>query len=884
MTSSPKTLSERCAGIAAGAGRAIDWIGDTRRTSQRLDRDADGLVERLRRARNLCRRLGAAARRPMSVGFFGLSQAGKSYLISALASGRNGRLETVMDGERLDFIDHVNPPGGGKEATGLVTRFSRNHQETPPGFPVVLTLLSEADLVKVLGNSFFCDFDRERVAFDTDPAAIRAELKALEARRVPTPVAGLSEDDAIDLQDYFMKRFPKSMEPLLGDYWPTVTTLAPFLMPADRARLLSVLWGRIGEFTETYLRLRGGLEAVGHAPRVCAPMDAIVRHEAGGLTQADNIMNVDILFRMGRDDDDRLKVIPLGPDGPRSEAALPRSLLAALSMEMLFELTEAPQVEGLETIDLLDFPGYRGRLKVMDLAEARQQVEGRDPVAELVLRGKVAYLFERYTDDQEMNVLVLCTPSDKQSDINEVGDALTWWISATQGETASERARRKPGLIWSVTMLDKRIAESASKSFDVIRESWDGFMRMVLLERFEKFDWVRNWADSQPFDNLFLVRKPGMSDAFIDTSPRPHLREKAILDTKKATLDHMRATFVENPLVRRHVADPGGAWDAMLGLNDGGMTRLADYLRMVARVETKLERIEEQVRHVEHDLVGTQLGVYYRADGADEVERKRRLAETVVGALTEQATSFGELLRLMQPSPDQLRSIYVRAEDGGEGDAPSPAPRRGLVVLGGPSSGAPAKPAAARAVRFGKAAIAAWTRQLRSLPERTEIHRVLGLPGEILQALVDEVITGAARHQVEERLVAALEGAEIQASTTRNRLADQQVRIAGMVIAAYVDWLGFGTRPVSERPRIGGTVPVFAPGRPLTGLPVLDDDSAGFTASFILGWFEAFKDTAVNNAGHAAGSEISPEQNERLGRILDLISGRTDAGAEFTGA
>jgi hypothetical protein len=552
-------------------------------------------------------------------------------------------------------------------------------------------------------------------------------------------------------------------------------------------------------------------------------------------------------------------------------------------MEMLFELTEAPKVEGLETSDLLDFPGYRGRLKVMDLAEARQQVEGRDPVAELVLRGKVAYLFERYTDDQEMNVLVLCTPSDKQSDINEVGDALTWWINATQGETASERARRKPGLVWSVTMLDKRIAESSSKALDVIRESWDGFMRMVLLERFEKFDWVRNWSAGRPFDNLFLVRKPGMSDAFIDTTPRPELHEKAIQDTKRATLDHMRATFVENPLVRRHVADPGSAWDAMLGLNDGGMTRLADYLRAVARVEIKLTRIEEQVRHVANDLAQTQLGAYYRADGADEVERKRRLAETVIGALTEQATNFGELLRLLQPSPDHLRSIYMRAEDSGQGDAPAPAPRRGLVVLGG-ASAATAKPAAARAARFGKAAIAAWTKQLRSLPENAEAHRFLGIPGDVLQALVDEMITGAARHRVEERLIAALEVAENQAAATRSRLADQQVRIACMVIDEFVDWLGFGAKPLSERPRTDGAAPAFAPREPLNGLPVLDDDSAAFTAGFILDWFEAFRDTAVNNAGHAAGSEISPEQNARLGRILHLISGGTAAGAELTGA
>jgi hypothetical protein len=60
----------------------------------------------------------------MTIGFFGLSQAGKSYLISALAAGENGKLGTVLGGHQLNFLTHINPVGG-KEATGLVTRFSR---------------------------------------------------------------------------------------------------------------------------------------------------------------------------------------------------------------------------------------------------------------------------------------------------------------------------------------------------------------------------------------------------------------------------------------------------------------------------------------------------------------------------------------------------------------------------------------------------------------------------------------------------------------------------------------------------------------------------------------------------------------------------------------
>lgn len=109
MTTTPEFLSGRCRDIYAGSGEAIDWIGETRKNAQRLDRDGDGLIEKLRRTRNLCRRLGAAANRPLSMGVFGMSQAGKSYLISTLARDQNGQLKTILDGQELDFIGHQSP-------------------------------------------------------------------------------------------------------------------------------------------------------------------------------------------------------------------------------------------------------------------------------------------------------------------------------------------------------------------------------------------------------------------------------------------------------------------------------------------------------------------------------------------------------------------------------------------------------------------------------------------------------------------------------------------------------------------------------------------------------------------------------------------------------
>ncbi|HLO76233.1 MAG TPA: putative virulence factor [Magnetospirillum sp.] len=894
MSRTPEILSKRCQGLYQGAGQAIQWVADVRPGAQRLDRDADGLIERLRRSRNLARRLGQAARRPMSAGFFGLSQAGKSYLISSLARGDNGRLETVLDGERLDFIDHINPPGGGKEATGLVTRFTRKPQTTTRGYPVLLSLLNEADMVKILGNSFFLDFDRERASFDISPETIRDRLKDLEARRQPKPTGGMDEDDVVDLADYFDRRFRKSNEPLAGVFWPTAIGLAPYLLPQDRARLFALVWGELPEFTDAYARLRGVLQSLSFASEVHAPTSTLVEKSVDGYVQTNSIMNVDaVRVRFGTDVTDLVAVLPVVDGQPLAEVKLQRSLLAALTKEMVFVLAEPPRVDLLEELDLLDFPGYRGRMGLTSVAQAAAADEGSDPVGTLLLRGKVAYLFERYTDDQEMNVLILCNPSDKQIEITALGPVLDSWVQATQGATAAERARRAPGLLWALTMFDKRLGDSMSQSESNLDMKWDGMLTLALLERFGKAAWVQEWSGGKAFDNLFMVRKPGMSKGIFELDGEQELAVKADV---QADIDRMRATFTVNKMVQRHVAEPGAAWDAMIGCDDGGMSRIVAHLRKVAHVGNKLDRIGEQVDHIQRELVEIQLGTYYRADGADEVERKKRLVDMVLNELRQRPTSFGEVLRALQPSAEHLRALYLKAEDDAV-EAPAATPGAppppafgggGLISLDIFAAAAPASPAAGtvpattasaptgRAALFAKAVISDWLRELRQLPESAEMRAFLGLGSDALQGLVDEVITGAMRFRLEEKLVESLHKASNRAAATRSKLADQQVLVATTIVNDYVDYLGLSEVEPAQRP--ASVVPgrtVFRPPQPIIPgtLPTIDVNPLPYSGIFIMDWFEAFRATAIANAGHAAGSEISPEQNERLGQILNVIAG-----------
>ncbi|MEI7606687.1 MAG: virulence factor SrfC family protein, partial [Rhodospirillaceae bacterium] len=120
MASEDQQLADYC-GVLQQA--VLDGIGWFESNAPRLRQDTSGLVREMRRFAVEARRLDQAAERKVSVGVFGPSQAGKSYLISALARRGSAPLMADFGGAAKDFLAEINPPGG-TESTGLVTRFT----------------------------------------------------------------------------------------------------------------------------------------------------------------------------------------------------------------------------------------------------------------------------------------------------------------------------------------------------------------------------------------------------------------------------------------------------------------------------------------------------------------------------------------------------------------------------------------------------------------------------------------------------------------------------------------------------------------------------------------------------------------------------------------
>ena len=89
---------------------------------------------------------------------FGISQVGKSYLVKNLLSIDGKSLEIELpDKEKIDFLQAINPKGGGTESTGVVCRFTIDSVFIDPDYPIQVKLLDIKDLVLILCDSFFSD-------------------------------------------------------------------------------------------------------------------------------------------------------------------------------------------------------------------------------------------------------------------------------------------------------------------------------------------------------------------------------------------------------------------------------------------------------------------------------------------------------------------------------------------------------------------------------------------------------------------------------------------------------------------------------------------------------------------------------------------------------
>jgi hypothetical protein len=861
---SAEPLAKACHDTSVLAREGERWLADDANAAA-IGRERDDLIRFSRRAARRAERLERAALLPMCVGVFGPSQAGKSYLVEVLARPEGGALRARFDGlaEPLDFLTEINPIGE-KESTGLVTRFSagRTAAPSPSGAPVRLRVLGELDLVKVLANTMLHDGDagKERSLAPTEVDALVSSLRG----SVRSGAGGPSPADIDDLQDYVAEqaRGSRALDGI-GRYWEEARALVGGLDLAGRARLFAPLWGSHGAFTELFLELAGALERLGSPEEIFAPIEALVPREG-------SILDVATLAGLGHGAAGDVLAVH-GRSGPVS---LPRPVVAAITAELRIEMADAPR-DFLRGADLLDFPGARSRQKIHMSAFL---AEHPDALKETFLRGKVAYLFDRYVAEQELTAMMLCIRPSNQ-EVVTLPDLVERWIAMTHGPTPEARAALPNLLFFVMTWFDSHFVDKAGDASQDPGLRFRNRIEASLLGFFGKAHaWPRQWTPRTPFRNTFWFRNPNYpAEAVIRYEGR---REVGYIEEKRERIAALREGFVALPEAAAHFDDPGQAFDEALRLNDGGVSYLVENLSRVCRPELKAGQIASRLETLRGEL-RERLGRFHVSlDLEERLTERRAAAGRVFDALDEvvAAGRLGSLLRALLTDVTEMGdAMHGAALPQEKASAPVLAARvsrPGTVARPGAPSGT-ARPHGPESVidrerALARAAMESWIAHMRRSIESESFARRFPVPVETMEVVVGELIALSRRADVEASIAEDLRG--LTAVERPEQASAKVALIAATRLNRLVGDLGFQlVPPAGVPPEIedeGGTRAAFARRPIVFDALSIGETPASFAHTYATDWFHGFYKVVEDNAVSTAGVTVNLAQNEALGRIL----------------
>jgi hypothetical protein len=338
----------------------------------------------------------------------------------------------------------------------------------------------------------------------------------------------------------------------------------------------------------------------------------------------------------------------------------------------------------------------------------------------------------------------------------------------------------------------------------------------------------------------------------------------------------------------------------MLRNDDGGISHFSGSFKGVAKIEFKLQRIREQLNECLEGLTTHGLSTWYHADGDGAAAAKKAQAQMILTGLGRRPAVLGEFIDELDMPSESVRDLYLsgvyETDDVPAASDEPTAPTPSQSLYGNDAgfdfdfgddlsheapvsskTNTPVPELQSNEHRFAKAAFKAWIAHLRELTTRQSLLNLLGLEKALIEAVVDELITAGYRQDLPGQLSRAVLK-RAQSGARRDQLVERQVLEVQRVLRDFVSWFGYLQKPVNERPnsRAGAKAPLFSfytdigPGQ----VPVLPPQPANQAQRYLGDWLSGLAYITQDNAGHGAGREITPEQNERLGQVLTAFTAR----------
>lgn len=869
------TIGASCGLVAKYAEDAVAW---SRSAQGMLGARAPHVTRQAERALDVARKLERAASLPSAVGVFGPSQVGKSYLINALAKGDRATLKVKLGNDSYDFLTDINPPGGGTEATGIVTRFTLTpNPDTISDHPIRVRLHTVADLVKVIANTYYSDFSANELDQADVPTQDHLD-HALNGTRGGSPLAGKPAITARDvdwIRAYIGGRFGyRKMVAFLesSDYWRDVGAAAESLSVDACAKVFGIVWGGHSILTDVFLDLARALEQLGFADAVYCKADALIPRDT-------SILDATNLYHIGRPDVPKIGVSTA--EGAKVQVAL--SSLSAIVAELQLQIED--QAHGFQShTDVLDFPGARSRHSWHDPSVTLKEPK---KLGEALLRGKVAYLFERFTEDFMLNSLVFCVQPGNQ-EVKTVSDYLSPWVLSVHGRTPEDRANVDVGLFVALTFFDERFQEAEGGDM-----SWHDALRTSLVDLLnDRHNWVEAWTTRQQFSNTFWIRNPSYKARGLLTYDGN--TETGLLDPERIAT--FKSEYLKTELVRRHIEDAEDRFDAGLELNDGGIGYLAERLGRVCTADLKDRQIAIRLKANLQDLQTELTKHYVPIEGGEEVARLRvaRADETLRGLAPALLQSrFGHLLSDLTVQHEEIVAALSRLDRSQQSldTAPLPSMQASQIddLLGhildsetptdandaSQTFDSPAHTSGYSSA-LAQRAIDCWTDKILRQAGDPAKAASYGVTSETMSHVAEELISGLMTSAFKSRLVERLDGLTLAAEASRARV-ERTASVSSEFIGSYVNYLDQNWLAPADRAKGRNNEGLFS--RAGNGLALEERDLNGqdIARSVFVDWCTAFKALVERNANAGASASGNTPENKALGALLTQIKTKLSA-------
>ena len=674
----------------------IKW-GDSHLQESRREETFKKLVN----VRRQLKRLRFSLESNPAIAAFGESQKGKSYVISSLLA-RKGQQFMVSDpktGDSYNFVEQLNPITRDTEATGVATRFTRSYDVSDESYPILVKVLSIADMLQILCDTAYNDVKSHSVIDRED----LDEFMSAQERRykgVPKVQSVLDEDDIMNVREYVEEHVgsTKAKELLDSRFFDVLARIVPYVQPREWPQLMSKLWYDNSDITSLFVRMLQGYETLGFSKRVYIPISALL-NTTTTLMSSLCLQRLDVASPTTGNIDPNIGTDLLTED-KKIVGGFSKSVLSAIAAEVVFQIPKETISEELvynldgiledgnrqrllskgwnkkvskdflNTVDIFDFPGARAAL---ELQEEQIKIELNN---KMMLRGKVRYLFNKYSDERLINVLMLCH-DHMQNGPTVMPGLVEQWVKQNMGATVRERtAYLDKSIVSPLFMIATKFNIDMSHSVqsggdDQIEKRWEDRYKKVLYDQVLQADslsWFGNWTERGGFRNTYLLRDykwSGVNGNRLFEGFDTQGTETSEIDAPFH--QELRQSFITSPYVNTFFEDPELAWDAAATMNNDGATRIIENLGIVAAnaKESRLYKYQSEVKGL-HAQTYQLMQEYYHDENDEDVLQKAIARSGSIVAEFDVVCGkdnyfFGRMIQNLQVSENYVFDFYYNS-------------------------------------------------------------------------------------------------------------------------------------------------------------------------------------------------------------------------------